>query len=120
MTPVRLGASLLAVVSLLALAGCSTAPRGEAPVTTGPRVAGGCPEQRATTGAPDRYRRLENPLPVTAETIERGRRLHERDARPAPCASCHGVDGDGRGPAGRGLVPPPRNFTCAETMRLAR
>jgi mono/diheme cytochrome c family protein len=27
------------------------------------------------------------------------------------CASCHGVNGDGKGPAGEGLVPPPRNFT---------
>ena len=26
------------------------------------------------------------------------------------CRPCHGVNGDGRGPAGIGLVPPPRNF----------
>ena len=26
------------------------------------------------------------------------------------CAVCHGTDGHGDGPAGKGLVPPPRNF----------
>jgi mono/diheme cytochrome c family protein len=33
-----------------------------------------------------------------------------------PCANCHGITGDGTGPAGLGVVPPPRNFTCAATM----
>jgi mono/diheme cytochrome c family protein len=27
------------------------------------------------------------------------------------CASCHGEKGDGKGPAARGLLPPPRDFT---------
>jgi len=26
------------------------------------------------------------------------------------CSSCHGVDGDGKGPAGMALKPPPRDF----------
>jgi mono/diheme cytochrome c family protein len=29
------------------------------------------------------------------------------------CRACHGEDGDGRGPAAKGLRPPPRNFTKA-------
>lgn len=30
------------------------------------------------------------------------------------CASCHGVDGDGRGYASKGLDPPPRDFRTAD------
>ena len=30
------------------------------------------------------------------------------------CASCHGADGQGNGPASGGLEPPPANFTSAE------
>jgi mono/diheme cytochrome c family protein len=30
------------------------------------------------------------------------------------CASCHGTDGKGDGPAGAALNPPPRDFTKAE------
>jgi mono/diheme cytochrome c family protein len=32
----------------------------------------------------------------------------------AHCASCHGADGDGQGPAGARLEPPPTDFTTAE------
>jgi mono/diheme cytochrome c family protein len=30
------------------------------------------------------------------------------------CASCHGLDGDGKGPAAHGLDPPPRDFRAAQ------
>src|SRR5664280_1114659 len=30
------------------------------------------------------------------------------------CSACHGVNGDGKGPASIGLRPPPRNFTQGE------
>lgn len=32
------------------------------------------------------------------------------------CATCHGDKGDGKGPAGMGLTPPPRNFTDHKAM----
>lgn len=32
----------------------------------------------------------------------------------ANCATCHGADGSGMGPAGAGLQPPPANFTDSE------
>jgi mono/diheme cytochrome c family protein len=31
--------------------------------------------------------------------------------------NCHGQQGDGAGPIGAALVPPPRNFTCGATMK---
>ena len=37
--------------------------------------------------------------------MERGRKLYFR-----ACAPCHGVQGDGNGPAARGFDPAPRNF----------
>jgi len=44
---------------------------------------------------------------VTREpSPERGSALFRR-----MCASCHGEQGDGRGPAAAGLVPSPRDFT---------
>jgi mono/diheme cytochrome c family protein len=43
-----------------------------------------------------------------------GRLLFELDAQPS-CTACHG-SGDGLGMMSAGLTPPPRNFTCKETM----
>jgi mono/diheme cytochrome c family protein len=97
---------------MLLLAACSTGPQ---PAPRASEAPGECPQERRTPRAPGRYRTLENPLPMTAETLERGRRLYEREASPR-CAECHGLDGDGRGPAAQGLAPPPRNFRCAQTM----
>ncbi|MBB3104753.1 c-type cytochrome [Azomonas macrocytogenes] len=78
--------------------------------------AGQCPEPRETQDAPPSYLTRVNPLPKTAENLAMGRRLYESDARPAPCIICHGAHGDGRSPAAEHLVPPPRNFRCAQTM----
>jgi len=39
------------------------------------------------------------------------RRLnHGRELFVTYCSACHGVEGDGKGPAAVGLRPPPRNF----------
>ena len=35
----------------------------------------------------------------------------------ANCAVCHGVKGDGKGPAGASLNPPPRNFISKQEMK---
>jgi mono/diheme cytochrome c family protein len=43
---------------------------------------------------------------VSARRLNRGHELFV-----TYCAACHGVDGDGKGPASVGLRPPPRNFT---------
>lgn len=45
-----------------------------------------------------------------APSVDRGRSLYQ-----AYCASCHGLDGDGAGPAATGLTPPPTNFKNAAT-----
>jgi mono/diheme cytochrome c family protein len=42
----------------------------------------------------------------TPELLARGKTLFNQT-----CATCHGPDGHGDGPGGKGLNPPPRNFT---------
>lgn len=99
----------------LVLAGC--------PAASGPARDAGpqptelqCPQPRDTQRAPDTYQALVNPVTPTADHLARGRVLYEADRAGGSCASCHGTAGDGRGPTGAGLVPPPRDFTCAATM----
>lgn len=46
---------------------------------------------------------------ATPELVNKGMGLFK-----ANCASCHGEEGKGNGPASTGLKPPPRNFTSKE------
>ncbi len=48
-----------------------------------------------------------NPAPPkkTPELLKEGKQLFEQ-----VCASCHGSKGDGKGPAGAALTPPPSDF----------
>ncbi len=83
-----------------------------------PAAAGGaCPQPRATPQAPPELLTLENPLEPTEANREAGRRLYHESAAPMACQFCHGTQGNGLGPMAGGFTPPPRNFTCAETMR---
>ncbi len=74
-----------------------------------------CPQERKTATAPRSFLELNNPLEQNPENIEQGRLLYQQNAEPS-CVLCHGSGGDGLGQMGAALVPPPRNFTCAETM----
>jgi mono/diheme cytochrome c family protein len=47
-----------------------------------------------------------NPLPVTEQNLMRGKEVFLQR-----CVGCHGVKGDGKGPAARFLSPPPADFT---------
>lgn len=66
-------------------------------------------------GVPAPYTHLANPLPRTAATIERGARVYA-----ANCASCHGANGLGDGPAAAGLNPRPANLAWLSNMRMSR
>jgi len=46
---------------------------------------------------------------VSADKLEQGRILYTRY-----CRQCHGDQGNGKGPAARGLMPPPRDFSRGE------
>jgi len=45
------------------------------------------------------------PPKKTPELLAKGKKLYEQN-----CAPCHGAKGDGKGPAGALLKPPPRDF----------
>jgi mono/diheme cytochrome c family protein len=56
----------------------------------------------------------KNPIPDSPE-IEREARLHFADH----CATCHGNDGSGDTPIGRGLYPKPPDLRAAQTQKLS-
>jgi len=78
---------------------------------------GVCPQPRNTQQAPSEFLAKANPLPASAEHVQAGRKLYMETAKPLACMNCHGTRGDGAGPLGGGLIPPPRNFTCGATMK---
>jgi mono/diheme cytochrome c family protein len=47
-----------------------------------------------------------DPLPVTEQNLNRGKELFLQR-----CVGCHGLDGDGKGPAATFMSPPPADFT---------
>lgn len=51
----------------------------------------------------------DNPLPVNSQNLLRGRQVFEER-----CIGCHGSQGDGNGPAGFYMAPPPADFTTAD------
>ena len=53
----------------------------------------------------------EAPVEVAAEDLNHGLKLFNRY-----CASCHGYDGGGAGPAARNLDPKPRDFRAAQFL----
>ena len=87
------------------------------PAGTGTGPSGVCPQPRTTKRAPGKFRNLTNPLPDNAANIKAGETLYQQTAQPLACFNCHGTKGDGQGPMGAALNPPPRNFTCGETMK---
>jgi mono/diheme cytochrome c family protein len=74
-----------------------------------------CPQTRNTLRVPDSLYNMVNPLENTPDNIEAGRVLFQLDVQPT-CTMCHGF-GDGRGIMADSLLPPPRNFSCKETMK---
>ena len=66
-------------------------------------------------GVPAPYRSLSNPLPSTSATVGRGAEVYTQN-----CAACHGATGQGDGPAGRGLSPPPANLAWLSQMPMFR
>ena len=91
------------------------APEAAAASSGGP--SGVCPQPRKTATAPEEFLKLANPLPATPQSVQAGKTLFLQTAKPLVCAQCHGERGDGQGLLGAGLVPPPRNFTCGQTLK---
>ena len=78
---------------------------------------GSCPQVRFTVSAPDEFLRLKNPLKLDSINLFAGESLFHTDTQPTACKVCHGSTGNGMGMMAPGLNPPPRNFSCSETMK---
>jgi mono/diheme cytochrome c family protein len=65
-------------------------------------------------GIPDAYRNVRNPLSATPATLAAGRTLYA-----AHCATCHGPQGYGDGPAAKTMNPRPANIAMLARMPMA-
>lgn len=76
-----------------------------------------CPQKRTTPTAPQVFLKLKNPVPLNDKTLKAGEKIFQLQGKPITCKTCHGEKGDGIAESGFESTPPPRNFTCAETMK---
>ena len=76
-----------------------------------------CPQNRETPTAPEKYLTMKSPVPLNDATLKAGENIFQLQGKPIACKTCHGAKGDGIAESGFESTPPPRNFTCAETMK---
>ena len=76
-----------------------------------------CPQPRNIKSAPEAYLKMTNPLEASSGNVSEGRDLYMEMTDSLACVHCHGPEGDGKGELGIDIEPPPRNFTCSETMK---
>lgn len=63
---------------------------------------------------PEEANKMKNPVPITKESLERGKEIFEKK-----CATCHGAKGDGKGPMAARLSPKPTNFHEHHQMEMS-
>ena len=104
---------------LLTLTGAASAQPGAADGwgTPGPWVLGNMERhhQAMMHGVPRPYSSIHDPLPDTAAKIRRGAEVYEHS-----CSSCHGLTGQGEGPVGRQISPPPANLAWLAYTPMSR
>ena len=76
-----------------------------------------CPQNRNTPTAPKEFLTLQNPLSLDDKTLKAAETIYQLSGKPITCKTCHGEKGDGKAESDFESTPPPRNFTCTETMR---
>jgi len=100
---------VIALFMALALAGFGFSNPAWAGGDKGP-----CPQPRKTKSAPAHL--VKASIPASA-SVEAGKKIFEKSAKPMACKMCHGSEGKGNGKLGKALNPRPRNFTCSDTMK---
>jgi mono/diheme cytochrome c family protein len=76
-----------------------------------------CPQPKFTGRAPaDLYARTN---PITTANLKQGEQLYF-DEVPGrySCATCHGRNGNGKGPMSSHFMPPPRNLKCVRAANI--
>ena len=107
----------MAIATIRQFAACLALALAAAPGAPFAQGPGDCPQPRFTGKAPDEYYARPNPLQATEANLAAGEATYLGEPRRISCASCHGRAGDGKGPLADQFDPPPRNFTCAQTIR---
>lgn len=77
------------------------------------KPSGPCPQKRKTKSAPSNIAKMDK---TGSASLENGKKIYDKTAKPMACKQCHGDQGNGLGKLGAVLKPNPRNFTCNETM----
>jgi len=95
-------AAVVAVVTLVAV-GARRLPADRLPAWVA-RIVG-------AEDVPAEYAGRTNPHRGDHDAVRAGAALFQEN-----CATCHGTDADGRGPASVGLVPPPANFRGSDVL----
>lgn len=67
------------------------------------------------SGIPEPYASMTNPLPRSQTTLNKGAKIYADN-----CAACHGNEGQGDGPAGANLSPPPGNLAWLSDMPIGQ
>lgn len=75
---------------------------------------GKCPQPRNTKSAPADISKTDK---TTQASLENGKLLYSKTAKPMACKNCHGTTGAGNGMLGKAVKPSPTNFTCKDTMK---
>jgi len=124
------GVTIIALILTLAAAVVAQ-PANQGPGRMGPGMMGGPYQwgpmgpwmmsnmrrhhQAMMYGIPQAYQDARNPLRLTPQTLERGAAVFAEN-----CAACHGPSGQGNGPAGQDLSPPPANLAWLARMPMSR
>lgn len=114
-SPIRLFAGVLALVGALAAAAAlGFASSGVSARQEPSRFEAWAARSARNFLIPASARRSTNPLPATPRLVE-----HAKDHFADHCALCHGNDGRGDTPTGRGLHPRVPDLTLAATQELS-
>ena len=79
-------------------------------------AAGECPQNRKTPTAPQKFLKMQNPIPLNDEALKAGENIFQLQGKPIACKVCHGAKGNGIAESDFESTPPPRNFSCVATM----
>ena len=106
----KLSVSGLGLAIALLMASCATPP---APAP----VAADCPQPKFAGKAPPEFYSMKSP--ITAPNFALAEKLYFDQASDRyACATCHGRNGDGKGPMSRQFTPLPRHLSCVKTAGI--